>query len=251
MLLDALLALRVTEVCAGVTLPTNATEHHFDPATLTAGGHSMGGMYANMIGAVEPRYGALTPFGAGGFWPVMILDTEAVPEADVIIAGFIGVDAERFTFVHPVLGMLGLGWEIAEPGASMARLSRRPIGDKRHVYQPIGLDDRYFPNAVFDAAALAYGNEQAGDEVWAGTQEALATDQLDGFIAYPVSANRETTSVVVQYADDGIVDSHQIYRQLDAVKAQYGCFLASYIATGLPTVIAPDGACPFTQLRKP
>jgi hypothetical protein len=251
MLLDALLALRITDVCAGVTLPANAPVHRFDPATLTAGGHSMGGMYANMIGAVEPRYGALTPFGAGGFWPVMILDTEAVPDADVILAGFLGVDAERFTFVHPVLGMLGLGWEIAEPGASMARLQRRPIGGGRHVYQPIGLDDRYFPNAVFDAAALAYGNEQAGDEIWIGTQEALATDRLEGVIAYPVSANRGTTGVVVQYADDGIVDSHQIYRQLDAVKAQYGCFLASYIATGVPTVIAPNGVCPFTQLRKP
>ncbi len=263
LLLDALLALaidpaRLAADCPEVTLPAGATAHHFDPTTLTAGGHSMGGMYANMIGAVEPRFGALTPFGAGGFWSLMILDTETVPGARYLLAALLELDAEPLAFTHPVLGLLGLGWEIAEPGASMARLARRPLpgAPPRHVYQPIGLDDRYFPNAVFDAAALAYGNHQAGHEVWPGTQAALALDGSAGLRDYPLRANRAstaTTSVVVQYADDGIVDAHQIYRQLDAVKAQYGCFLATYIATGIPTVVAPDGICPtpgHTRLHK-
>jgi hypothetical protein len=68
-------------------------------------------------------------------------------------------------------------------------------------------------------------------------------------LTYPVRANRNgtTTSVVVQYTDGGIVDAHQIHRQLDAVKYQYGCFLASYLRDGIPTVPAPaaiDAACP-------
>ena len=68
-------------------------------------------------------------------------------------------------------------------------------------------------------------------------------------LTYPVRANGEsgTTSVVVQYADGGIVDAHQIHRQLDAVKFQYGCFLASYLRDGVPTVPAPaalTAACP-------
>jgi hypothetical protein len=214
----------------------------------------MGGMYTNMIGAVEPRYGALTPFGAGGFWNMMILDTEIVSGARGLLAGVLGVDGETLTFAHPVLGLLGLGWEVAEPGASMARIARRPLPGlvERHVYEPIGMDDKYFPNPVFDAAALAYGNSQAGDLVWPGTQDALATDGLAGILPYPVRANRPgvdhaTTAVVVQYLDGGIVDAHQIYRQLPAVRYQYGCFLASYLRDGVPTVYAPadeSAPCP-------
>jgi hypothetical protein len=254
LLLDALLALEIppslVASCPGMALPPGATAHHFDPTKLSAGGHSMGGMYTNMVGAVEPRYGALTPFGAGGFWNMMILDTEIVVGARSLLAGVFGVDQETLSFVHPTLALLGLGWEIAEPGPAMARLARRPLPGfpRRHVYEPIGLDDKYFPNPVFDAAALAYGNSQAGEQVWPGTQQALATDHLDGMMTYPVKANRDgATNVVVQYRDDGLLDAHYIHRQLPAVRYQYACFLASYVRDGVPTVPAPapaDAACP-------
>ena len=256
LLLDALLELRIapaTLASCGVTTP-NGSDGRFDPATVTLGGHSMGGMYTNMIGAVEPRFGALTPFGAGGFWNVFILDTELVANADVLLAGILGVDGETLTFMHPVLGMLGIGWEVAEPGASMARLAQRPLAGfpARHVYQPIGQGDRYFPESILDAAALAYGNHEAGDKIWPGTQDTLAVQGLDGMLEYPVRENRQnpggrTTSVVVQYADGGIADGHQIYRQLPAVRYQYGCFLATYLRDGVPTVPAPaveTAACP-------
>ncbi|NVB83066.1 MAG: hypothetical protein HOV81_32105 [Kofleriaceae bacterium] len=243
MLLDALLELEIPS-CDGTP------GGHFDPGKLVAGGHSMGGMYTNMVAAVEPRYGALTPFGAGGFWNYMILDTAIVPGAKNLLGGVLGVDSEQLTFVHPALGLIELGWEIADPINAMARLSRRPLPGipARHVYQPIGLDDKYFPNQIFDAAALAYGNREAGEVVWPGTQDALRLDGMDGLLPYPVKANNGgLTSVVVQYRDGGIVDAHQIYRQLDEVKYQYGCFLASYLRDGVPTVPAPaalSSACP-------
>ena len=255
LLLDALVALEIPAStlagCTGISLPPGATAHRFNSANLTAGGHSMGGMYTNMIGAVEPRFGALTPFGAGGFWNMMILDTSIVAGARDLLGGVLGVDSEQLSFVHPTLSLIGLGWEIAEPGASMDRLAHRPFAgtSPRHIYQPIGKDDKYFPNPVFDAAALAYGNEQTGELVWQGTQDALRLAGLDGMKPYPVRANgaHGTTSVVVQYEDGGIVDAHQIHRQLDAVKFQYGCFLASYLRDGVPTVPAPaaiDAPCP-------
>ncbi|MEO8706940.1 MAG: hypothetical protein ABI867_43335, partial [Kofleriaceae bacterium] len=88
--------------------------------------------------------------------------------------------------------------------------------------------------------ALAYGNQQAGDEVWPSMQRALTDGQLGGLATYPVTANRDgKTRVVVQYMGDGIIDAHYIYRQLDTVKHQYGCFFASYLATGTPRVPAP------------
>jgi len=250
LLLDALLALEIpaslVASCPGVA----PTTHRFDATKLTAGGHSMGGMYTNMIGAVEPRFGALTPFGAGGFWNAMILDTAIINGSRALLAGVLGVDGDQLTFAHPALSLIGLGWEIAEPGAAMARLARRPLGTTtpRHIYQPVGMDDQFFANEIFDAAALAYGNRQAGELVWPGTQDALRVDGLDGMLTYPVRGNRDgTTSVVVQYTDGGILDAHYIHRQLPAVRYQYGCFLATYIRDGVPTVPAPaaaDAPCP-------
>ncbi|MBA2542889.1 MAG: hypothetical protein H0V17_24800, partial [Deltaproteobacteria bacterium] len=83
---------------------------------------------------------------------------------------------------------------------------------------------------------------------WPTMQQALATDGLDGFASYPVSANVSgKTRVVVQYESDGLIDAHYIYRQLDAVKHQYGCFFATYLRDGVPTVPAPgllDDPCP-------
>lgn len=246
LLLDALLALELPPSalagCVGPTLPTGATAHRFDPATLTAGGQSMGGMYTNMIGAVEPRLGALVPTGAGGYWGKMILDTDLIGGARGFLGGVFATDASQLTFLHPGLALLGVSWEIAEPMASMARLGRRPLSGfpVRHVYEPVGQGDVYFPTEIFDAAALAYGNRQAGAVLWPELQAALALDGLDGVDPYPVRANVGAhTRVVVQFASDGIADAHYIYRQLDEVKHQYGCFLASYVRTGTPRVPAP------------
>ena len=246
LLLDALLELAIPPTvlgpCGGATLPAGALAHRFDPATLSAGGQSMGGMYTNMIGAIEPRFGALVPTGAGGHWAVMILDTDLIAGARGFLGGTFATDATVLTFLHPGMSLLGVSWEIAEPMASMARLGRRPLPDfpVRHVYEPVGLDDIYFPTEIFDAAALAYGNRQAGTPLWPELQSALALDGLDGLDGYPVRANvGGHTRVVVQFASDGIADSHYIYRQLDEVKHQYGCFLASYVRTGTPSVPAP------------
>ncbi len=250
LLLDALLKVRIPATtlanCTGVNLPIGVTEYFFDGERLAAGGHSMGGMYTNMIGAVEPRYKGFTPFGAGGFWPLMILNTAIFPDAASLLAGVLRVDAETFTFVHPSLALLGIGWEIAEPGASMARLARRPFDDgpARHVYQPIGENDKYFPNPIFDAATLAYGNHLAGEQVWPETAEALALDSLNPAKNYPVKGNRSqngvtTTSVAVQYKGDGIADPHNIFIQLPAVKYQYRCFLETLFRDRTPTIFAP------------
>jgi hypothetical protein len=113
------------------------------------------------------------------------------------------------------------------------------------VYEPVGQDDSYFPTAVYDAVALAYGHEQAGDEVWPTMQAALALDGRAGILAYPVSQNRTSiagetyTGVVVQYAGDGFSDPHDIFVQLPEVRYQYGCFLRSVIDTGVGVVPAP------------
>jgi hypothetical protein len=204
----------------------------------------MGGMDTNMIGAVEGRFGALVPTGAGGFWNLMILESTIVPGARSLLASALGIDDAAMSFVHPAMETLALAWEPAEPLVSMSRLAHRPLDGltARHVYEPVGMNDTYFPMDVYDAAALAYENQEAGDAIWPSMQTALAVDELSGFATYPVKANRDgLTRVVVQFMGDGIIDPHYIYRQLDSVKHQYGCFLETYLSDGVPTVSPPGG----------
>ncbi|MEJ7599782.1 MAG: hypothetical protein WKG01_17880 [Kofleriaceae bacterium] len=240
LLTDAMLALSIPgSVLAGCT---TGGPHTFNADKLVAGGQSMGGMYTNMVAAVEPRFGAVVPTGAGGFWNLMILETSIIPGAREILAAAFGVDDVELAFVHPTLDVMALGWEIAEPMAFMSRLARRPLPGlpARHIYEPVGMGDTYFPIGIYDAAALAYGNQQAGGEVWPSMQQALAVDDRAGLASYPVRANQDgQTRVVVQFAGDGVIDAHYIYRQLEGVKHQYGCFFASYLRDGVPTVPAP------------
>ncbi|HSD91031.1 MAG TPA: hypothetical protein VLB44_26090 [Kofleriaceae bacterium] len=245
LLLDALLALRVPDSvlagCTGISSPGG--EQFFDPQKVVAGGQSMGGMYTNLVSSVEERYGAIVPTGAGGFWNLMILESEIIPGARSLLGTALGVDDAELTFVHPAMNVIALAWEIAEPIGAMARIARYPLPGLavRNVYEPVGKDDVYFPTTVYDAAALAYGNQQAGMQVWTSMQDALGVDSLRGVLSYPVTANRDgKTRVVVQFEGDGIIDPHYIYRQLDAVKHQYGCFLETYLRDGVPTVPAPN-----------
>ncbi|HUJ59894.1 MAG TPA: hypothetical protein VLX92_15425 [Kofleriaceae bacterium] len=245
LLTDALLALQIPQSlvadCTGISTPDPGGNHFFDPQKLVAGGQSMGGMYTNMVGAVEPRFGALVPTGAGGFWNYMILESTIVPGARSLLAAALGIDDSNLVFMHPAMNGIALAWEIAEPIVYMNRLGRRPLPGMpvHHVYEPVGMGDSYFPTDVYDAAALSYGNQEATPAIWPTMQTALALEQLAGLVPYPVEANQDgKTRVVVQFMGDGIIDPHYIYRQLDSVKHQYGCFLESFLRDGVPTV--PD-----------
>jgi hypothetical protein len=113
------------------------------------------------------------------------------------------------------------------------------------VYEPVGQGDSYFPEATYDAMALAYGHEETGAVVWPSMQGALGLEGRGGILPYSVSNNLTSesgtayTGTVVEYAGDGVYDPHAIYSQLDAVKYQYGCFFSTFLQTGTAVVPAP------------
>lgn len=247
-------ALRTLEIspslvaaCNMPALPAGATAYKFDPDALVAMGQSMGGMYTNLVGAVEPRVRAVVPTGAGGFWNLFITVTSLIPNGTQLLAAVLAIDRSEVSFVHPGLALLETAWEPAEPLAYMPRLAHRPLAGHpvRPVYEPVGKDDSYFPTTLYDAIALAYDHQEAGEVVWPTMQDALALDGRSGLVAYPVVDNRTSlaggkfTGAVVQYNGDGYSDPHSIFAQLDAVKYQYGCFLETFIKTGTAVVAAP------------
>lgn len=250
--LDALLALRIgpgsVASCPGLSLPEGETAYRFSAEPVLAMGHSMGGMYVNLIAPVEPRIKAVIPTGAGGFWTYFILQTQLVPGAANTLKAILG--SGPLVFTHPALGLVQTAWEPSEPMVGANRLAARPLPGHppRHIYEPVGQGDYYFPTPIFDAMSLSMENEQAGDIVWPTMQTALTYKALAGLLPYPISRNRPTadgagrTGVVVQYPGDGIHDPHNIFQHDARVKHQYACFFETFLRDGSAKVVAPDGS---------
>lgn len=219
-------------------------------------GQSLGGQIANMVGALDPRVVAVVPTGSGGHWSLTTLTAEFAPgvEAKPLIALILGVPVLR-DHLHPALQLIQSGFEAAEPLVYATRLALNPLPGHapRSIYQPIGIDDPGFPNVIYAAMALASGTQQAGDDLDATLPRTLALYESKGRVEYPTAENRHAsdgtpyTAVVVQYEGDGILSSHSIFAQLDAVKYQYGCFLESAAGGGPAVVPAPralSDSCP-------
>lgn len=250
--LDALLDLsldpELLEGCDGVSLPDGASAITFDGEAVVAMGQSMGGMYTNLIGSVEPRIGAVVPTGAGGHWTRMVLVTELLGEgtAASLLKLAVGTNQD-LTYLHPAVHAAQMGWEMVEPLVYLRRLAQQPLPGHpvRPIYQPAGRGDSYFPTGIYDAFALAYGNQRAGDAVWESMDTLLSLDDRSPAEGYEVVDNRVSedgtpyTGVVVQYAGDGFSDPHVIFTQLDEVKHQYGCFFETWLRDG--SAVVPDG----------
>jgi hypothetical protein len=240
--------------CAGATLPAGEAAFRYSLDRLTAQGQSMGGMYTNLIGATEPRIGAVVPTGAGGYWTYFVLQTPKVPGAGTLLGLFLGTQ-QKLDALHPAMSITEAALEPVDPLASVPRLARRPLDGHpvRPIYEPVGKDDSYFPTPIYDAMAIGYGHPRAGDEVWPTLGEAQSLIGLKEPVTYPLRGNAKSetgasyTGVVVMVAPPAGTDGHSVYRRVDGVMHQYACFHGSFHRTGAASVVAPgplDSPCP-------
>ncbi|MEM9213638.1 MAG: hypothetical protein AAGD25_04755 [Cyanobacteria bacterium P01_F01_bin.150] len=251
--------------CTGPKLPEGETFFRINTDFTVALGQSQGAQYAVMMGAVEPKVKAVVPTGSGGMWSLLFEelansnDSEFTSIADLLVNTI--KKRDRIDHLYPPLRLMQSSWEAAEAMVYAPRIAKNPLPNHpvRSVYQPVGQGDTAFPEAIFDAMALATGVQQAGPALWSSMQESLALDGLDGVISYPVSQNLKNqkgqayTGVVVQYEGDGLADPHTIFSQLDDVKYQYGCFMNSVRETGTGIVPKPRPIalpCDFPDLGR-
>ncbi len=238
--------------CAGPALPAGESAYRFADSP-HAQGQSMGGMYTNLVSASERNIKLAVPTGAGGFWVYFILKTSTVPGAAGLVALLLRT-TEKLSFLHPALQIAETALEPIDPMVSAARVAHRPLPGHpaRPIYEPVGLNDSYFPTIIYDAMDLAYAHPRAGDEIWPTMRDAQKLAGLDTPVSYPVKANLKSvdgtpyTGAIVQYAPMGY-DGHGIYRRHDAVLYQYACFHASFHKTGTAVIPAPAPAgtpCP-------
>jgi hypothetical protein len=260
--LDALLQLQIPPsalgACKGPTLPQGTAAYRFTDKRLTLMGQSMGGTYSNLVAAIEPRFKAVVPTGTGGYWGYFAYKNNLRLLNQQIVKSIMELE-HPLTHLHPVMNALQTAWEAADPYTHAPYLARRKLKldfPVRSIYEPVGLKDTYFTTTILDLMAAGYGNQQAGNDVWPGMQTRFKVLGLDGKATYPVKHNRKTsdgtayTGVVVQYAPDTSSNNgHIVAFQLDDVKYQYGCFLATFVQSGIGIVPAPaplGTPCPTT-----
>ncbi|MEO7113494.1 MAG: hypothetical protein ABI183_23850 [Polyangiaceae bacterium] len=250
--LDALSKLTIDPAivasCTGISLPAGAPAYKLDLKNLVAQGQSMGGMYTNLISAVDPRVKASVPTGAGGYWSYFIMKTTLIDGLPGKVSLLVGTPGTQLSFMHPALQVFETGIEWIDPIVFAPRVSKRPLDGSapRPIYEPVGLGDSYFPTEVYNAMSLAYGHPQLGNSVWPTMQDALSLEGLGGVLPLPQtqnltsSTNAKYTGGILQYNGDGIYDPHALYSQLDPVKYQIGCFVSTFLKTGQATIEAPQ-----------
>lgn len=223
-----------------------------DLSRLVVMGQSAGAHLATEVAATDARPLAVVPTGSGGFWAELLAGGSRVGGPPELFALLLSTEVE-LTTLHPGLALLTAAWEPAEPMVFAPRVGVRPLDGlgPKHLYVPASLDDGFFPEPIYDAMAVAYGVERAGPTLWGAMDDGLALAGLRTDLAYPVEDNRETdgvpwTGVVVQWAGDGLWDSHSVFSQIPPLMQQYGCFVRRTI-DGEAALTAPgseeDDAC--------
>jgi hypothetical protein len=220
-----------------VLLPDGETYFRFQSSPVVALGQSYGAQVANIIGAIEPKVGAVVSSGSPAYFALQAVENDQIESLARLVVGTL----QEINPIYPALNLVQTAWGAVDPIVYMPYIAQSPLPGNpvRSIYQPVGEGDTIVSEEVFNAQALAAGVEQAGEIIWPEMQESLALQGLDGIVSYPVANNLVSengtpyTGVVVQYKGDGIADPHGIFAQLDEVKKQYSEFFDSFQETGV------------------
>ena len=151
------------------------------------------------------------------------------------------------TASDPVVTLVQWAAEPADPQVYDRRIVREPDAGAaaRHVLMVQGIVDHYILPRIANATSLSLGLDLAGAPLDGGAGlvdepplETLLPLVGRAPIALPASGNvgGDVTAIVVQHPADGIEDGHEVVFQTEPPKHEYRCFLATWLATGLPRV---------------
>ena len=218
-----------------------------DASGMTLMGHSMGATIAPAVLAFEPRYRASILSGSGGSWIENLVHKqspiEVKPFAEAIL-GYPGLGRE----IHPhdpVLSLLQWAGEAADSAVYGPLIIDRPrVGKPRHVLMLQGIVDTYILPPIANATPLSIGLDLAGPSLDKDHPDLASYATLASVLplvgrqqqSLPAIQNRDpATAIVVQHAEDGVEDGHEVAFQTEAAKHQYRCFLESLLK-GAPRV---------------
>lgn len=215
----------------------------FNGNAFTSMGHSMGSTIGTPAMTLSNEYQSYIASGAGGLYMEVALETQDPVVLKPLLKSLLRMKAtESLDRFDLVLNTLQHVFDYADATVHSPHVQARPHPgvEPKHIYQPVGLQDRYFSAA--SRASLTTGFEiPIGGEVL----EPVAFDYMrwvgqDTPITLPVSLNRtinqkQVTGVAVQFQPAYEGGGHYITFDLDDAKAIYGCYLKTLV-TGAPEI---------------
>jgi hypothetical protein len=253
------IALQVsTTDCLGSAQPSVG----FDASHVAIMGHSMGSWIAPLAVADEPLFRVALLSGAGGSWIENIMYKQHPTPVYPVLATILHEPDLRAD--DPMMTLAQWALEAADPQVYGAALVREPVvgADPRHVLMMQGIVDDYILPRIANATSLSIGLDLGGPELDTETDPRLADELAIGPLlaldaraqtTLPLAANvrladgRTATAALTQHPEDGVLDGHEVVFQTDPPKHEYQCFLASWLATGVPSVptaASRDAPCP-------
>jgi dienelactone hydrolase len=242
--------------CAG----SGGADVTFDASHIGIMGHSMGSWIEPLAVAHEPLFRALVMSGAGGSWIENIMYKQKPTPVYAAISTLVHVSDLKAD--DPIMTFAQWALEPADPQVYGYAIIREPVttAQPRHVLMMQGIVDDYILPRIANSTSLSFGLDLAGPELDTENDPRLAGElpigpllsliPLDARAAITLPATGNvggTTAVVTQHLEDGIEDGHEVVFQTDVPKHEYQCFLASWIANGVPSVPvdgARDAPCP-------
>lgn len=240
--------------CPGATTPDGKAR--FDLSTLTIMGHSMGASIIPLTVAFEPKYRAMFLSGGGGSFLANVVYKQKPLATKPLAESLMGLAGSGYSLseVDPLLGLLQWAGESADVPPYARHLRFDVASQPRHILMMQGIVDHYIMPPIANAMTLSLGLDLAGDaldkataelQIFVPIEESLDLVQRKK-IPLPAIQNADmATAVVVQHAEDGIEDGHEVVFQTENPKHQMRCFLES-LAKGTPRVstLAPlDAPC--------
>ena len=249
----------IAKVAVGLHLDASAcassggADVTFDATHVGIMGHSMGSWIEPLAVAFEPAFKLVLMSGAGGSWIENILYKQKPTPVYAAIAALLHDSDLRAD--DPIMMFAQWALEPADPQVYGRMVVREPVAgaSARHVLMMQGIVDDYILPNIANSTSLSFGLDLAGseldteddprlmDELPIGPLLPLVPLDARGKIALPASANvAGVTAVVTQHPEDGIEDGHEVVFQTDVPKHEYQCFLASWLASGVPSVPVDD-----------
>ncbi len=224
--------------CPGAAEHGGAVTLTTEPLLLV--GHSMGATIAPATLGVIDGFDGVVLSGAGGSWIENIVYKQSPLEVRPIAEQMLGYDSGELDVFDPFLTLLQWGGEGADPPVFAEDIR----ASSRSVLMIQGIVDTYILPPIANATSLSMALDLGGEALdenhtdltefapFCERAPLVGSDCVD----LPISGNRDgATRVVVQHAEDGIEDGHEVMFQLEAARTQIVGF-AEGLKTGTPVV---------------
>ncbi len=220
----------------------------FDSDAMAVMGQSMGSMISIPAMSIPNEIDALINSGSGGTLIEIALASKDPIEIKPILRRLLKLGAEEeFDEFDPALNALQHVFDWIDPTLHAQHVIQRPHrgAGARHVFNPSGLEDRYFSPRARASVSLALGVPLAEPVLeavafdwmkWAGNGEA---------VSLPIQSNmpQGVTGFARQYAPAYPEAGHYVMFDKPEARAQYACFVKS-LAQGNPILRSPEESTP-------